>query len=374
MRQAVRQWSIVLAAVTLTVGLGTVGSAQASGDGGGVYPPTKPAIGVSTGVVGPGTGFTISASGFCPGQPVTFALAGAGNYFFSVPVVADGAGKASYFVNPADIPATGISYTVYAKITSGSCNGQAATTTVSVLPFCKASKTESTLPLCVNLVSPPSKATTTSSSVPDECDDVVFLIDQTEQVVDEPVDCPPPDDGDCPLLFLSTNQEVPVVDDDDCPVPCLFASGLEIPISEFPPCPAEVVTSELPASNAPDTKAGAQPSVITPPAIVPAIVPGAGTVSASQAALLPAPVVVPSAVLSSGLVAGPSATPAAATAAAAAAAPAAPAAAPGDELPATGSEPSRALQIALVALASGLGMVAVAGLRRRKQAGSTNPM
>ncbi|MFM2072219.1 MAG: hypothetical protein RLZZ623_2482 [Actinomycetota bacterium] len=318
-----RRFSVILATLALTVGF--AGTAHANG-GGGVYPPTKPTTGVSSGVIAPGTGFTIYASGFCPGQPISFVLAGGGNYFWSVPVIADAGGNASYFVNPADIPAAGISYTVYAKIISGPCAGQNSTTTITVLPYCSVTRTENGSHLCVD--------TGQGDGQGDGQDD------------------------------------------------CLETSGLTFSVNNLPPCPPDA--NDLKPTDGSDSKTTKQPDTteqpdnlppqidngragsqfdlsVTTTVAVAALAPVVSTGVSSPSVTSPA-VSVPASVLSAGLVS--SAVQPAAAGGAAAAVP----------LPRTGSEPSHTLQIALVALTSGLGMLGVAGMRRRKQAGSSNSM
>jgi hypothetical protein len=327
-----RKISVILATLALTVGF--AGTAHANG-GGGVYPPTKPTTGVSSGVIAPGTGFTIYASGFCPGQPISFVLAGGGNYFWSVPVIADAGGNASYFVNPADIPAAGISYTVYAKIISGPCAGQNSTTTITVLPYCSVTRTENGSHLCVDTGQ----------------DD-----DQGDGQDDDQDDCLETSG----LRFTVSNLQTCPPDSND--VKPTDPSPSET--TEQPEPTEQPETTEQPDNLPPlidNGRAGSQFDLSTTTVAVAALAPVVSTGVTSPAVSVPA-VSVPASVLSAGLVS--SAVQPASAGGAAAAVP----------LPRTGSEPSHTLQIALVALTSGLGMLGVAGMRRRKQAGSSNSM
>jgi hypothetical protein len=280
-----KRWAVVLASVALSIA--GAGAAHADNTGGGVEASETPMVTVSSSVVAPGAGFTLTADGFCAGQPISFVIAGGGNYYWFGPVTSDASGKAVVVDPSAALPPG--TYTVYAKILTGPCAGQRASTILTVLAPCAGLESAQTEQVCVVAAAP----------------------------------------GD---------------DADEAQV-CLEAAGLQLTIVALPLCPIDATVLDFSLT---DNQAATTSAVAS------------SVASATPAAVVAASPPVPAAVLSAGVLSG--------TAASASAS----AAAPGDDaLPVTGSEPSSTLQIALVLIAAGIGMVVVTGARRRKQAGST---
>lgn len=75
------------------------------------YPPATPTVASSSSTPTPGSSITLTASGFCPGSTITFAISGVGTVGSGV---ADGSGAVSVTIAA---PATPGTYTVTATAT-----------------------------------------------------------------------------------------------------------------------------------------------------------------------------------------------------------------------------------------------------------------
>jgi hypothetical protein len=369
-----RRIAVLFAAVfAVMTTLGGVASAE---NGGGKYPPNPVIIVVQNPTVPVGDPFWAKGKGLCVGGKAFFALQSVEDptkVFFTkeIPVNADG--TVTYTFTAADLAGFTGPVTVFVK-QRDICD-LTASTIVTIVNKPVSSPSVSVKPNPVEL---DDDFTATAKGL---CQGtVIFAVQST---------------SDWKLRFFSQPVKVAsdgtasyTFDEDDLP----GGAGTYTVYAKQPQCNIVAATtitvvggededndedeSELGSKTeggaGSSTTTGGTPAGGTPAAGTPAAgTPAAGTPAVASQAVVPATSTgITPQVLSTGLTAPAAATPAqvasaGTTAQAASAASAAGTGVPAGTLPVTGSEPSQTLQIALAAFVAGLGMIAVASMRRR---------
>ncbi len=346
-----RKFAIFLAAVlAMMTTLG--GVASANNGGGGVYPPNPVIIVVQNPTVPYGDPFWAKGKGLCVGGKAFFALQSVEDptkVFFTKEIPVNPDGTVTYTFTAQDLAGFVGPVTVFVK-QRDICN-LTASTIVTIVKKPVSSPSVSVKP---NVVELGDDFTATAKGL---CQGTVIFavqstVDWTVRFFSEPVKVK--SDGTASYTF----------DDDDLP----GGAGTYTVYAKQPQCNIVVTTTITVVGNEDEdedeqdeneqdskTEGGAGTSTTT----------GGSTAVASEAVAPPAASngITPQ-VLSAGLTA-PAASTTGTASTGATAQVASAAVVPAGTLPVTGSESSQTLQIALAAFVAGLGMIAVASMRRR---------
>ncbi len=330
-----RKLAIILAAVMAM--MTTLGGVASANNGGGVYPPNPVIIVVQNPTVPYGDGFWAKGKGLCPGGKAFFAIQSVADptkVFFTKEIPVNPDGTVFYTFTPADLAGFVGQITVFVK-QRDICNLTAST----IVTIVKANAPPVQSPMVSVTPSTVGLGDDFTAKAKNLCQGtVIFAVQSTTDWTKRFFSPPVPVNADGTASYTFDDKILP------------GGVGTYTVYAKQPQCNIVTTTVITVVNNIDDVQAKPENGSSVPPA--------AASLTPSAAG---ATVGITPQVLSSGLTAPAAAAGAPAQVGSAAAA----ADTSSGTLPVTGSESSQTLQIALAAFVAGLGMIAVASIRRR---------